>query len=649
MSWRSARHTSSYAFALLLLLLAGPLQAQVPVPRDTARVPRDTVRVEPQLPDTMAVDTLQLPRMPADTPVTAADERQFVRFPAMPIGPAAGPAAGEWVWDRAALLREAPTSLIDLLRRIPGVPVYRAGMFVQPEAAAGFGGTAGRVEVEIDGFIMDPLSGSTLDLSQLPLVHVRELRVERRLGLLRIRILTDESEAALPYTRIEAGVAEPAANLFRGIFLAPHVGVGPLGAAIERLDTDGTGREEPASLFSGWAKWAWTDGRHGAQFELLRSTLERRPNSPWPLERTRQDLVLRLRSGITTAITGEAYAARSTLEETAPAVAPDSAQQFDRSATQVGVRAVYSLPELRASAGFRYRDAALLPQTELHGGVDGRFGPLRAGGELTRADWPGAAATLHYGAHAEVGLPLGASVFGELTGGRRGAPPPLRPAVPVPGDPDTTALSAFRLAVDEPVSSVIGERSGWRAGVALQLGRRASGSLSYIALEQDRARPFGLPFDTAGGPSPVGEARGVEAYGRLVIIPRWLAIESWINDWQQNAGWAYMPARSWRTALELHALPLASGNLEILARVEGAQRGAALVYAPDRDGLEPGDAGITTVAAQTVFNAYLQIRVIDVRVFLRWEDLSAQQIEDLPGRFVRGQRIFYGVKWNLWN
>ena len=48
-------------------------------------------------------------------------------------------------------------------------------------------------------------------------------------------------------------------------------------------------------------------------------------------------------------------------------------------------------------------------------------------------------------------------------------------------------------------------------------------------------------------------------------------------------------------------------------------------------------------------NIYIEIRVIDVRVFGRFEDLAGQNIEDLPGLVVRGPRILYGVKWNFWN
>ena len=82
---RSTGRTGRWLLPLLLLLFGGPLAAQ-----DPPRPPRvDTLRV-----DTARIDTIAVP---PDTPVVAPTERQLVRFPAMPISPAAGPAAGEWV------------------------------------------------------------------------------------------------------------------------------------------------------------------------------------------------------------------------------------------------------------------------------------------------------------------------------------------------------------------------------------------------------------------------------------------------------------------------------------------------------------------------------------------------------------------------
>jgi hypothetical protein len=602
---------------LLLLCFAAGAAAQVPVPQDTLPPPPvEEVEVE-DVAEAMPEDTAPPP-----------DLRPLVRFPRLPLAPTAGFAAGEWSWDREALLREAPTSLIELLDRIPGIATFRAGMFAQPEAAAAFGGTAGRVEIEVDGYVIDPLTTASFDLAHMPLVQIRELHVQRRLGLLRIRILTEDPRETIPYTRVEAGIGQPDANLFRGLLLAPHVILGPLGLAVERLDTDGLDRNEPASTFSGWAKWSWTGEQRGVQLEVLRTTLQREPNSPWRIDRTRQDLVVRARNTFAPGLLGEIYAGRSTVSDSIPLPVGDTLAESHNqySSTQAGARVVYQMPLGTVQARLRYRDAVTLPRMEA--GVEGdvRFGPARVGGELAYASWDDIDATTYYGVHGEVGLPLNASVFAELTGGARGAP-----AYGV-GDGGTSRT----------------ERSGWRAGLAASLlGGRATGSVAAFGLTQDAAYPFGLPFDSAAPPVIPGDARGVEAYGRVVVVPGWLALESQISEWVEAPGWMYVPSRSWRTSLELHALPLPSGNLELLGRLDATQRSGVLVFLPGPPAEEASP--ITSVPAHTRVDAYIHIRVIDVRMFLRWEDLMGQEIEQLPGRVNRGPRIFYGVKWNLWN
>lgn len=572
---------------------------------------RASAQITPPVRDTAVADT------PADSIPAAA--RPLVQFPAFGAGGVASFAAGEWVWQRDALLREAPVSLAELLERIPAVSTFRAGMFVQPEAASAFGVAAGRVEVEIDGYPLDPLSASTLDLSQIPLAQLREVRVQRRLGLLRIRLLTEQPLANQPYTRIEAGVGVPDANLFRGLFLVPYAVLGPLSLGIERIDTDGTGADEPANIFIGWGKWSWTNGRRGVQLELLRTTLRREQGSPWPVERLRQDIIVRARNQFTPGLVAEAYAARVSLEETVPLDGDTLA--IDRAAVQAGVRAGFSSSVGSVSATFRYRDAPLLPATEVIIEGDGGVGPVRVGGEFGMASWEGDSGSTRYSSlRAAVGPLLNATAFAELTRGDRAAP----------------------LWTDS--STLRSSRNGWRAGLSLTLGR-ATGSLAAIGIEQSQALPFGLPFDTAGVPGRTEPASGLEAHGRFQIVPGWLAIESWIVDWQKAPGWIYLPLRFWRTALEVHAVPLPSGNLEILARAEGTQRSAMLAFEPSAAAEET----LRAVPSYTTFSGYLQIRIIDVRAFLRWEDVLGADIESLPDRRHNGPRIFYGVKWNLWN
>lgn len=613
-----ARSILHWAFAVAFsacLVAAAPLSgshaaAQDPPP-DTLRAPR--------------ADTLPDIEQQPDTVIPPA-----VRFPAMPLSPRVSAAGTEWVWDRETLLREAHVNLIDLLERIPGVTGFRAGMFVQPEVASAFGGTAARTEIEIDGYLVDPLAGSTFDLSQIALGHLREVRVQRRLGLLRIILTTEYPVHGQPYTRVEAGIGVPAANLFRGLFLVPDVIVGPLGLGIERLDTEGTGRAEPAGLFSGWAKWAWTDGARGVQVEWMRGTLRREAGSPWVVDRVRQDVIVRARNQFASGIVGEIYAGRSTLDETVPAADTEQPDlHTERSSIQAGARAGIALPWAALGGAVRYRSLGDVTAGEARFDIEAWAGPLRVSGDAALSIWDRDQVS-HGGVRAEIGglfastRSRGASAFAEVTRGTRGAP-------------------VFGEA--RPDGHVLYRRSGWRAGAALDLGR-AAGSAAFVSIEQDAAWPFGAVFDRMAPPQAVGPAQGLEAHGRLILWRDVLTLSSWITDWRKAEGWTYLPTRSWRTALELHAVPLPSGNLEIFGRAEAHMRGSVLAFDPAA--LE-GAGSFTRLPAYTTADAYLQIRVIDVRAFIRWEDILGNNIEELPGRIQRGPRIFYGVKWDLWN
>lgn len=601
----------------LLITFDSSLRAQDPVPRprrDSIPLSRDTLRA-----DTLRADTLPALEQEPDTVIPPA-----VLFPAMPLEPAVNASGSEWVWDRETLLREAPVSLIDLLEQVPGITTLRAGTFAQPEAAALFGGTAGRTEIVVDGYTLDPLAAASFDLAQIPLGSLREVRVQRRLGLLRINLVTEFPVEGRPYTRVEAGVGIPTANMFRGLFLVPDVIVGPLGLGIERVDTDGAGRSQPAGLFSGWAKWAWTDGRRGIQAELLRSSLRRERSSPWLLDRTRQDIIVRARNQFSPAFVAELYAGHARFDQTIPSTdeeTPDVSTEGE--SIQAGIRAGLQLPWLTLNAAARYRSEEHLPVGEGWLDLETELGPLRLEGELGAFSWEGSDPAVFTAARAELAV-WRATAFGEVTHGGRG----------YPAYGSTTADRA--LFVD---------RSGFRAGLALDLGR-AAGSVAVVNVDQSLAVPFGLPFDVGGPASDVEAAQGLEAHGRLVLWPRHLTLSSWITDWRDAPGWTYLPSRSWRTALELHWLPLASGNLEIFGRAEAHMRGSALAYDPAP---AVGATGFLTVPGHTTADGYLHIRIIDVRMFIRWEDMLGTTIEELPGRLYNGPRIFYGVKWELRN
>src|SRR5690606_27843835 len=211
-------------------------------------------------------------------------------------------------------------------------------------------------EIDVDGYRLDPLAASTFDLSQVSLAQLREVRVERRLDVLRIILTTEFPVEGRPYTRVEAGIGVPEANMFRGMFLVPHVIRGPLALGVERLEADGVNRNEPAGVFNGWAKWAWTDGERGVQLELLRGSMRREPDSPWLVDRVRQDIIVRARNRFSNALAAEAYIGYASLDETIPAADATSEDiSIDRSSIQAGLRAGVALPHTDIGAALRYR------------------------------------------------------------------------------------------------------------------------------------------------------------------------------------------------------------------------------------------------------------------------------------------------------
>ncbi|MEX0980005.1 MAG: Plug domain-containing protein, partial [Gemmatimonadota bacterium] len=177
------------AFALLLLFLAGPLEAQdpprppEPEPADTLDVRTDTLEVAA---DTLLDETLPPPRHLHELP--------------RPVP--AGMATGVWEWDREALLAVRAFTITDFLAEIPGVVRHRAGDFGFPSAVSAFGTGGGRVRVFLDGFEIPPLEGGTVDLSRVGMGTLERIRVERHPGELRIELFSLTVDDARPYTFI---------------------------------------------------------------------------------------------------------------------------------------------------------------------------------------------------------------------------------------------------------------------------------------------------------------------------------------------------------------------------------------------------------------------------------------------------------------
>lgn len=561
---------------------------------------------------------------PPDT--TAAAQDTMLPPPLLVPWPArrnADDEVGVWTWDRDSLARAAAYSLLDLLNAVPGITSFRGGVFLQPEAATFDGGGAGRTEIDIDGYVLDPLTAASLDLSLISLGAIDHVRVERRMDRLRISLSTVEPEDARPFSRIEAAVGQPRANLFRGGLLSPRVILGPFGFAVERIESQGSGQLRPADDFDTWVKWGLLREDRGVQLEWRGNTLNRDPDSEIPLKRSRGDLVLRARNRFAPDLLAEAYyaASRESVEPTDPAI-PDSLRAtLKEKSRQIGLRGALERDRLGADVALRFRDNDALArwQADLTAHAV-PFPRTDLSARATLADWR-TRRTNEYAAAASFRPLESVRLFGELSSGIAGTP--------VRGDTTRTG----------PAFS---DRSTWRAGLEVRRRGLEAGAAG-VHVEMDSVVAFGFPGDTANPVVRGGAVTGWEAWARVPLGPDWLSGSVTYSNWTSGTRWAYLPASTLRATVDLHAIPLESGNLELTGILEVRQRG--VLAAPP--GI-PGDP-LLDVPARTRINAYFQIRIIEIRAFIRWEDLEANDISDLPGFPVRGPRIVYGVKWTFWN
>ncbi|HEY0671502.1 MAG TPA: hypothetical protein VGD27_04495, partial [Longimicrobiales bacterium] len=208
-------------------------------------------------------------------------------------------------------------------------------------------------------------------------------------------------------------------------------------------------------------------------------------------------------------------------------------------------------------------------------------------------------------------------LFGELTAGQRGAP------------------NIYAPVEDRPF---LNEQKGYRAGAEINV-RGLSIGAAVLRSESDSSAVFGLPFDTTTTGIRTFGASSVDGWELNASVPlflRGLTGYGMVTNWLSGELGLYLPSRQYRAGLQLHTTPLRSGNLELFGRIEAVHRGEMFVPT----GLLPEDNTI---------DAYAQIRIIDVRIFGRFEDITGKNAQEVAGRELPGPRLFYGVKWQFWN
>lgn len=639
----SPRPGSPLLAALLLALLPTglPGQEEKPPPPDT--LPR---------PDTLARDTGRAAGGQEAADSVAGEEPvvPFVRF-----GEAVeeGWGAGVWTWDRRELELSRAFTVGELLSEVPGILHLRGGAPGMPEAATAFGLGPGRIRVFLDGFELDPMDHSALELSRVQLGGLEAVRVERRPGELRVELRTLSPFDARPYSKVVAGTGDLNSNFFRGSFAKPNSLGGNLSLGIDRFESAGTRGAQPGTLFGGWMKYALVGDRGGGVELELRSRRTDRDTVYAPPEVSRTDWVVRARGRVGEGVVAGVYVGGSgtgvgegddegVAAGGGTADGPDGVRSEGVSGRQAGALVTVDRGPVWSRGALRFRDRAGRPDlaADLAAGI--RLGGIVAADvEGSWEEWDPRSAT-GVRVRGIVGPVLGLRLFADRSWGERGI---------------FDVARARRSVRFEPRFD---DRTATRVGASLTRGRLAVGGAA-LAVEADSLRPLGFPPDDGGVVTdPGGEITGWEAFGTVPVpFVRGLRLEGTGQFWEEGRRLRYLPRRTWRMGARYHRTFLESGNLELLVRLgaEGrSEMAVPLAAAGEGNGGGAGDGEegaapvLAVVPPYESWSMHLQIRVVGVRIFIRWENLTSRiEQRDFPGRLLPGQWASYGVKWTLWN
>jgi len=631
---RSAR------FAGLIVLLvgaaAGPAAAQVlPDPQP----PGDTLVAPPPEPEAGVVQVAPEPdsvRPPRNLPSLS---------PPVP----AGPETGIWEWDREGLLATRAFTLTELMERIPGTVPIRGGDYGMPVTVSAFGAAGGRIQVFRDGIEWLPLSGGVADLSQVLLMGLDRVRVERRPGEVRVYLYSRTFDDPRPQSMIEAGTGDLQTNLFRGSFLHPDVAGGNFSVVLDRVDTRGPQGREPGAVTGAWLRYGLLGDRGGVALEF-QSAGTQRDTLYLPAEVIRTQLGIRGGMRLLGPAVGEVYLSRARWSGDGFPDPRDDPGSWTRD--QAGLRLGAASPRVWGAVHGRRIGGEGWPLwggEATTGGVLPGIGGAEAVGSLERGGGKGARA-LHLRGWTEPRW--GLSLFGEWTDGTRGIPyrPPAPPAPPGEEEEEGEGDPPHLLVPPDP-----GPRfttgTGVRTGASVHFrGVQISGG--YLTIEVDSLATTGLPFDRNALSVSGGRRTGWEVMGRLPlpVLPG-LALEGWLQEWSDAPGessWRFLPRRNYDARLAFHDLFLPSGNLEVWFDV-GVRGRDGMLLNPLSVG-EEEMAEPRGVPFQQSWSTRLQIRVVSVRVFAVWDNFTLRPgNQDVPGRRLPQTRALYGVRWTLWN
>ncbi len=637
---------------------AGVLAHGMPHSRDT--VPDEPPPMEPdtlpELPPPPDLDTIPDQEIP-EAEIAPEDSIIPRNLPEMsqPVPP--GWRTGIWEWDREGIQASRAVTLAELLEEVPGVLGIRGGDHGNPVTILGMGLGPGRVRVFVDGSELAPLDGGVLDLSRIGLVGLDRVRVERRMGEIRVHLLGMQMVDPRVYTLLEVGTGDLQTNLFRGTFAHPDALGGNVLLALDRIDTDGPARQEPGAAYGVHLRHAILRNEDGGLAWSVRRMTSRRTEDFFdPRDVNRTDWRLQGRYRIWQDILADGFYHHSSL-----GVGGDGADAdtliTQEARSQVGGRLAldrgswWAEAEARRQGGTGWPDGV---QGVEAGALLGNF--VGASASMERQSWDGEAGTTLHG-RLWTSPVLGVSLFAEGESGRKAVPSMVFPELPAEEPPESGNGDGDEANGDEENGTEVVDRypprfqelTGFRVGAEFQQGDLSLGA-AFLGVDPDSLHPTGLPFDR-GGPTVAGGMRtGIELSGRVPLTPLLdgLTLQGEGQIWEAMPDWSYGPEKSWDVGIRYHNVFFDTRNLEVWTDV--GLRGRDRMAVPLADPGDPEAGGLQGVPVNQSYYARVQIRVVSAKIFIQWDNFTFRDDNmDLPDRALPRTRVFYGVRWTLWN
>jgi hypothetical protein len=534
---------------------------------------------------------------------------------AVPLGPLVP--GTRYAFTRDSLLWSSSITLADILARIPGVYVARAGFVGQPSYVqfAGRGGAA--LEVFWDGMPWEALGGDTafVDLGQFPLAYLRRVEVEVLPARLRVYLVSERHEGTDVRSKVDIASGSFKTAQYTALFQKRLQSGLALDLAGHFKGTDGPNQQASSDAFDIWAKLGWTpNDRIGASYQLRRQELNRvalagTTGGGVPArEGTRTDFLLKMFA----ATRGDGLGLRAEAGIASSSWTGDSGSALeDQHLRQAHLVLQYRSPRWGAELWGRAADA----RTRLAARARAGWVPIRGLVLSGEAGWQQHSLDRESKwVRGSAGVYLGPiSVSGELA--------------------LTDALQAPAITADTAV--VTNDRAAW---VGLKL-KPFGGQVGIVRRDAYAPLPYlELPAIPALAPSQLATYLVSEAYLRPVSA---LTVSGWYSDPVSGAGADLQPPKHVRVALTLRSKfwrTFRSGIFDFKLQA------ATESWSGSTAGLASDGTPITLPGA-TFWEFHVEIQLGSFTAFWSLRNARLSDAQFVPGLDYPGSSQLFGASW----